>query len=672
MIAGRSSPTRTVRLAVSRRILLIVAALIVGACGSSTVTPSPGNPASPLASGAPGTSGPVATLAAGDLPAGVQFLSPALTLPLGFTNGPVAFGGKSLYFGSVKGALSVATVAGSSWNVATISDGHEFAPPPGLPHLMAFGWGVVSVASSAAGIAVAGQATFGDGTSTGASHSTREGALWFSSDGATWSMFDPRTLLGGGGESFKISDVMAEGTGFVAVGSLALSTNATKPDIIVLKSANGHDWSMASRVTATWSLDSGSLMSFKGSLLMSGWEYVCSTDAATHESFGVGAQLHIWQSTDAGTTWKDLPLAGAEPVLHVPAPAPADASGCPNPFAAQTVDTKYASHGFLLGVVADHVVALSPDQTTLAVSADLATWTTASLPGAAATGKTSSDALTRLITSDSSGWIFRAVQPRRDATGNELKIGYQVRWWRSTDSGATWTQGTPGNPLLVGGAFDSLVPAADGSVTLVVAPTSASGFTAQTVTQTSTSGPAVDWTHCTAAPNANCAFATTVTVAPGTKDLRGIDLIGANLAGVSLPGVDLTGARVYGATLDGDFSGANLSKLSFGGGKLSGKFDGANMAGDDLSGAAVSGSMTGANLTGAFFAGATVGADLSGANLSGATMNGATFSGANLAGATVTGVSWEGVSFDGTTVTCPDGKPSNPAAKGAAACRIKG
>jgi hypothetical protein len=591
-------------------------------------------------------------------------------LPLGFSASPVSFGGKSLYFGTPSGSLAVATRNGSTWTTQPIDDGRGFAPPTGLPFLMTPGFLAGPTAASTTGIVLAADATYSDVSATTENHTTRESALWYSSDAVHWTRFDPRTLLGGNGESVTISDVAVDKGGFIAVGSVAAATNLDKPQIFVLRSSDGQTWTLASKIASTWSADSDSVMHFKGSLLLTGWEYACTVDAGTHHTFSVGAQLRLWQSADDGSTWTAVSLAGAEPVIHVPTPAPADASTCPKASDMQTIETRYTSTGRIVGVYDDHLVVDSKDEVTTAVTADLVTWHTATLPDRQpAGGRTTS--LTRMITAGPDGWIYRSFEQLRDAQDQVAKVGYQVRWWRSTDAGVTWTAGTPGKPMVAGGAFYTLAPQADGSIQLVTAPTSASGLTAQTAIQLSVAGPAVDWTHCAAAPNADCTFASVVTAAPGTKDLHGIDLAAATFSGASLPGVDLTGARLYSATLDGNFTGANLSKTNLSGASLAGTFDGANFSEAEFSSATLAGSMTGANFAAAFMDGAAIGAKLNNAVFKGAHLDGAIFSNADLTGADMTGVTGLGVVFDKATVTCPDGKPSNPSAKGLAACRIK-
>ena len=107
------------------------------------------------------------------------------------------------------------------------------------------------------------------------------------------------------------------------------------------------------------------------------------------------------------------------------------------------------------------------------------------------------------------------------------------------------------------------------------------------------------------------------------------------------------------------------------GASLAGTFDGANFSEAEFSSATLAGSMTGANFAAAFMDGAAIGAKLNNAVFKGAHLDGAIFSNADLTGADMTGVTGLGVVFDKATVTCPDGKPSNPSAKGLAACRIK-
>jgi uncharacterized protein YjbI with pentapeptide repeats len=639
----------------------LLIALLAAACGSnSSPSPSPSQ-ATPQASRA---------TSAGDLPAGVQFLAPAVVLPSGFSGAAVAFGGKSLYFGTASGALAITSGSGTAWTTTTIDDGHDYAPPTGLPYLMVPGIEPGPTVTTPTGIVVAGNLSFSDVSATTGTHTTRESALWFSPDAVHWTMFDPRGVLGGSGMSVTLSDVSTDKNGFIAVGTVAASTNVDKTQIVVLRSSDGLKWSLSSTFGSTWSVESGSLLQFKGDLLLSGREYVCAADASSHSSFGVGAQIRLWRSSDAGATWTAVDLTAAEPVIHIPNPAPADASTCPKAGDLQAIDTKYAGTGFLLGVFDDNLVAISKDKATVSVTSDLKTWHSAVLPDRNPVGK-ANGSMTQLLTSESTGWIYRSFEPLRDSSDKEEKVGYQIRWWRSTDSGATWTAGTPGKPMVAGGAFVTFVPHADGTVEMVTAPMSASGQTATTAVRSSTAGPAVDWMHCVAAANADCSFASVVTTKSGTTDLRGVNLSAATWTGATMPGADFTGAYLYSAALDGDFTGANFAKDIMSGGTYSGTFDGANLAGVGISSSALAGSWSKANFAGAFLTDAKISAKLDQASFKGARLDTAVFSNADLTGADFSGASAAGVTFDKATVTCPDGKPSDPKATGFAACRIK-
>jgi uncharacterized protein YjbI with pentapeptide repeats len=658
---------------VSRRIAVLAVVFVAAACGGNPA-PTPTSPSS-LVTGSqvPGaaTASPAASTAGGDLPAGVQFLKPAVSLPVGFGQPEIDFGGKPLYFGASQGALAMSTPSGSSWTTTPIDDGHSYAPPTGLPYLMKPGFNAATVVASKAGVVLAGTAMYSDVSAISAVRPTRESALWFSPDASHWTMFDPRSLLGGRGQSATISGVTAVSNGFLAAGSVAPDSNLNKPDIFVLRSSDGLNWTLASRWSATWSLESGTFMSFNGDLLLTGWEYPCTSDAGNHQLLSVGGQSRLWRSNDAGTTWTAVELSGAEPVMHVPNPPPADGSTCPKANDLQALDTQFASHGALLGVYDDRLVAISADEATISVTADLGSWHAASLPGHAPSGKILGTSIARLLTGGTDGWTFRSLEPRQDDTGQQVTPGYQVRWWRSTDLGASWTSGAPGKPLISGGAFVSLVPVADGSVDMVTVPTSASGLNAQTQIRTSVAGSLLDWTHCVAAPAADCSFATAVTVKPGTTDLRGVDLTAAVLSGASLPGVDLTGALLSNSSLDGNFAGANLSKTIISNGTLIGTFDGANLSGADLSFASLQGSMTTANFGGAFLDNATIGSKLVHASFKGADLHSAFVDGADLTGADMTGITADGITFYKDSVTCPDGRPSDSSATGLAACRIK-
>ena len=126
------------------------------------------------------------------------------------------------------------------------------------------------------------------------------------------------------------------------------------------------------------------------------------------------------------------------------------------------------------------------------------------------------------------------------------------------------------------------------------------------------------------------AWAASVGVRVGRKDLYGADLRSANLRGAGLSGANLRGANLSGAAL----SVANLSV--------------ADLYGADLSGADLrSANLCCANLRGANLRGADLGANLSGANLRGADLYGANLYGANLYGADLYSANLSGADLRG-------------------------
>jgi hypothetical protein len=127
----------------------------------------------------------------------------------------------------------------------------------------------------------------------------------------------------------------------------------------------------------------------------------------------------------------------------------------------------FQSTGSLLGVFDNRLVAISGDGGSVAVTADLATWTAAPLPGGAATpgpGGAFDPARADLLSADAGGWVLRSLEPRRDSA-NVQSVGEEVRWWRSADGGTTWTAGGTGQPLTADSSY-RLALEPDGSVDL--------------------------------------------------------------------------------------------------------------------------------------------------------------------------------------------------------------
>ncbi len=637
--------------------MLLVAALLVSllACGNQPPLPtpasSPGTTAEPAPSDAPGTTPAPATPPASVapeptpdpiLPAGVEF-SGGARLPGLFGSVIGEIGSETVFFGIRKGNAMAARLVGGAWKVARIDDESGIAIPSGTSR---YSWS--AGAKPALEMQVGATATR-DGVmvATGVGHAQDAGRnqvligfIWSTTDGVTWGRFDPRDILGGRNVSVLLSDVTATADGFVAVGSVVPVRSKQASELVVLRSTDGKTWSVASRLSARWSLGATAIRAAGSRLVLEGYEATCDPHGGPNDGTIMAKATRLWQSPDDGATWIAVDLAGADPALAAGEPGPANASACPDPAAGYTAfHERFATRGSVVGLVDGRLVAVSEDGGTLAVaSEDLSTWTLAPVPGAIAApgpdGMPAKSPLASLMTSDASAWILRSLQHRRDAAGAQLPYGCEVRWWRSTDHGVTWVAGVAGRPVKAcSGGFYSLRVRSDGSVLyfMIDAPVTPNPGGSYLV---STGGPVSQWDRCTPGPQANCAFVTMAAVgsAPGQPAViwPGIDLSGARLTGAALAGADLSGANLTGAVVDGDLSGAKL-------------------AGASLGYATITGKLAGADLSGITSYATVFGGDLTGAKVKGGVLTRVTF-------------------LPGTT--CPDGRPST-SGEGAAACRLR-
>jgi hypothetical protein len=650
--------------------LVLSAALVLplAGCGGETRTPTPASPDSsgtapatapasstipaatstiPASTSTPGAeptaaaATPLPTLDA-NLPAGIEFAA-RTQLPGTFGDVLGALASEPVYFG-VKGGYPVAArLQNGTWKVTRIDDDAGYSLPAGTHRLAGYNGAKSTLQARVAAVATGGggMVAVGDGYVQGSAFNAAfVGFIWFTTDGVSWQRFDPRDILGGRNMSVFMEDVTATADGFIAVGSVASLKSRGTSEVVVLRSADGKTWSVASRISAKTSLGVTAIRTAGARLVLEGYLAPCDPHSGPNDGSAIAQATRVWQSLDGGATWLDVDLAAATPVLQAGEPAPADAASCPDPARDyQAFHERFSTRGSIIGVTDGRLVALSEDGGTVAVSSeDLSTWTTAPVPGAVAApapdGTAATAAITTLLTSDASGWILRSLQRRRDAAEVQLNYGCDVRWWRSTDRGATWVPGLAGRPInACTGGFFSFRPRSDGSITYFmidapVTPAPGGSF------MTSTGGPVSQWDRCTPGPKADCAFVTMDGVGSAAGgpavDWSGIDLGGATLTGVTLAGASLPGANLAGAVISGDLSGANLKGASLGY-------------------ATITASLAGANLTGAYAFRTVFGGDLTGAKLTADALTLVVF----LPGA-----------------TCPDGKPPITA-EGAAACRLR-
>jgi uncharacterized protein YjbI with pentapeptide repeats len=540
------------------------------------------------------------------------------------------------------------------------------------------------------GFVVAGEASVFE--PAGAQRHER-GLLWFSSDGDTWQRIDLREVFPRSDST--VSDVIGTEAGFVAVATVGDDREREPTVGVILRSSDGLTWDAIATLTHPFSFRTGSILQIGERLVVEGREYVCNT---TGDFFvDVARQQRLWSSQDGGTTWQPVDIEATG--VAGPVPPPATPETCaPSPDGRLTeawADRLFA----VVGTADGALVVRSADGTTVSVSTDLQTWTTAALPEAVApTG----DQGAQRVVDHAGAWYLTSLEGfkhERDDPDTPTQAVQPITW-RSDDRGRTWERLDPARPLLAVDLDARIV--GDGEIALAASTTAGAATVYPSRAQAF-----VEWTVCNPAPQATCAFAT---LPPGTDldglDLHGIDFTGAELNGASMAGTDLAGARFTGARVDGvDMTGADLSgaDLRFLDGLFVADLTGATLTGADLSrstirgeqlldahrgGATLTGTevfvsddttlrdadLTGLVLTGgaiSAYKGAALGlildrADLRGVTISGLDLTGASFAGADLTGASLLDVvladaDVSGAVLAGTTATagvvCPDGQP---------------
>lgn len=614
---------------------LVLSIALLAACGAEAVSPSPtGAATTPLPTDA---ASPAPTVPDGILPPGVEF-GTSTQLPGAVSALHHEIGGESLFFAMREGWPVAIRRAGEGWRADVIDDEEGLELPAGFRRSQwggreSLGLAPASVTTGDAGLVVAGT-----GQAGGSGSRIAVGLIWHSLDGETWERFDPRTLLGGRNTSVAVRAVTTTSTGYIAAASVASVDDDAAPGsrIAVLRSTDGRSWSVASYLDDDRLLGVEALHAAADRIVLVGYGAACSRRLGFNDESAVLPRApRAWQSRDDGATWQAVDLTAAAPVLEPGEPAPGSAP-CPDPGNDPLgFQERFWFKGSFAGMIDGRLVVLARDGSATAASdGQLSTWTIAQVPGGSATAGPGGDAPRRpsatLLTGGTTGWILRSLQPRRDESGVQLEFGCDVRWWRSTDAGASWVSGIEGRPLRsCSGGFFSLHEHADGSVTLLfreapVHPNPGAAY------RTSHGGPVSDWRACTPGPGADCAFVTLDQLGGDVPVAwAGIDFAGASLTRVRLDGADLEGAHLGGAVIEGDLRRARL-------------------AGAYLGYATITGTLAGADLEGAQLFRTTLGGDLTGVSFGDAFLHYVTF-------------------LPGTT--CPDGAPLG-VGEGPVACRL--
>jgi uncharacterized protein YjbI with pentapeptide repeats len=601
---------------------------------SPTTTDSPTASATPLPSATPAPSGePVM------LPAGVQYTDAATRTVWGL---PATSSWYTVYPGqrwSADGQVRIVLGARGKAIRAAVQDSpgqwRDVAVDPGKgirlpgPYTYIDWLSARGVAAGPGGYLVLGEESVSDPYHH---YLTRIGFAWFSRDGAKWARTDFRTVLGAGA-AFVPHAVVPAGGGWVVAGVLTSRDLRAKAQIVVLTSADGTHWRVASRLSDRWALSPASLSVLGDRLVLAGYAWVCdATGFSVNDGIG-SAATRLWSSADGGRTWtKGDSTAGG--VITLAKPAPTSAKACTGGIGA------YRSLGGFYGVVNGRAVAVSADHARVATSTDLSQWQTASLAGAVPAGEASyqgSAAHALVAAPNGSGLSILSLEARRDDQDRVGGFGSQIFAWTSTD-GVSWAAVPPSRPIETS-PDATLIVSPDNSVYLteerVTAQTCTNGCIYTTDPRTyrrSVAGPEVAAPPCMPAAHADCSFSTLTSV-PAGADLTGIDLFGSELTGtVDLSNANLTGARLIGVTVD---AGASLV--------------GTNLTGADLTSATIKdgAKLAGANLTNARLTSANVYAtDASNLNFTGADLSRANLDAVDLATATLNRATIDGTSVN--------------------------
>jgi hypothetical protein len=468
------------------------------------------------------------------------------------------------------------------------------------------------------------------------------GLVWTSEDGLRWRRSDLRDVLGDRVSFVPRAIAVRPGGGFVIVGSAAPLGFQRKSTIVVLSSQDGRRWRRTASIGATWSLTPARLHAVGDRLLLTGFEFACDATSEHQRTFSVGAQLRAWVS--AGDSWDPVPLASSG-VITAPNPAPSGPRGCRSRSDLAERESRYRSSGRIVGSVDGALIATSDDGATVAVSRDLVSWTTATLPGTTPSGEPPGDRgiiATQVVPDATPGGIaLLSLERRRDADDQVEVYGHSVITWRSLDDGVTWERLPSGRARLLDGVERvSWEPTLD-QAQWILRQTAASP--PRLFLTRSEAGPPEPST-CTPEAGADCAFTVMTDLDLAGRDLVGIDLSGARLDGANLDGADLGGADLRAARIAGSMRGTRLVDVRAERANLEGDVAGADLTGADLSRATITGSSTRV-------------ADARGLDLRPATLDSSSLIWLDLTGARIGRAQATGLSFI-YEVICPDGEAS--------------
>jgi hypothetical protein len=438
-----------------RRASAIAFAFLFAACSSSTPTAAPGTGATGATSGVPGSTGtapggasPASSATGTDAPATlrVAFGDP-VELPRTSQWGTALFasadgahvmipGRRVDKPGAVSQPHLAVRGADGGWTDMAFDVDKTIDQPSGYPKDNS-GLRISGIAFGASGMVAIAWNEF----ATSSDFPTHRSNAWASSDGVTWTRSDLGDVVGN--VEFTAQVVAATTDGFLVVGQTTNKTSTEAASLLVLSSSDGLRWKRLAQIKGTWAVNASAIRELGGQLVIAGTEFACDDDFDTFGGFIEGRQIRLWSSSDHGATWASVNVDASG--ITSAKPMPTSAAGCPD---MTTNDSRailsrdFLTRGSVLGFAGDRLVLAAPDLSSTATTADLVTWTTATVPGGAPTGTLIADPhqVIRALGALPSGLAVVSLELPRDAKDQQQSSAtLKAIVWRSED-GTTWTR----------------------------------------------------------------------------------------------------------------------------------------------------------------------------------------------------------------------------------------
>ena len=406
-----------------------------------------------------------------------------------------ADGSKRIVIGDRTGQIRAAqSVASGPWQDILVDDGSKITGPAGYPESR--GLHISAVASSPSGFAAVGFGEFWAGSSA----ATQVPLAWFSADGTQWQRIN-LSGVAGASSSVILTSVVATATGFVAIGGSSGRDLKANNAIAVLTSPDGTNWTLATTLKLSWSLDADRVVQVGSNLLLVGGEEACVTGGFNQIAVATSTVFRAWSSADGGKTWAQVD-SSAGGLFAAKMPTPTSATGCPPRTDANYIHElfdMFGTSGRFVGVANGKAVFISGDGSRVSTSADLRTFSLGTLAGGVPSGGVTnySTLKDQAVVADGSGITLLSLQPRRDSADRQSGAGSQVLAWTSKDA-ANWTRLPSARPVLLHDRA-TFAPAPNGPVALIDVIQVGNGQSTAELFD-SVAGPLATWGTCQPAP----------------------------------------------------------------------------------------------------------------------------------------------------------------------------